>query len=150
MIVTFPTSHSGKLIINLYVGVGEILADILKADGEKLPASIELLAVVDTGAEMTVIEERFLEKLGLPPLGQLEVNTVSSGSEPVVSNIYAVEIALAGDVTGVLSANLQVVAATDLSRLGVQMLLGRDVLRRLVLNYDGPASEFTLRVPYIE
>jgi hypothetical protein len=55
-----------------------------------------------------------------------------------------VDISLAGAITGLLATDLEVVAAEDLSGSGVEALLGRDILGRGLLVYDGLARRFTL------
>jgi hypothetical protein len=55
-----------------------------------------------------------------------------------------VDISLAGAITGLLATDLEVVAAEDLSGPGVEALLGRDILGRGLLVYDGLARRFTL------
>ena len=54
------------------------------------------------------------------------------------------DLSLNEATTGPLASNLRVVAVENLSRLGVQVLLGRDVLDRCLLFYNGPEHQLTL------
>lgn len=123
------------------------MAAFLPSLGQTVPAPVRLLAMVDTGASRTVVEEGRLSGLGTSPVGETAVHTVSTAGSPQTRTLYAVEVALARDVTGTLATNLYVAAVEDLSGLGVQALLGRDVLARLRLEYNGPAREFLLELP---
>jgi predicted aspartyl protease len=142
--LTLRIDHTGQPVVNFYVAVGLARADILKERGISLPGSRLVRALVDTGASRTVIEERILEELGLSPVAEADVHTASSGRVPVKFKVYAVEISLAEEVIGTIVKDLPVLAAEDLGGLGVQMLLGRDILRVVVLTYNGPEREFRL------
>jgi hypothetical protein len=138
---------SGRLVVKLYRNVGAVYRATLVSGGRPVPGPVEVEALVDTGASMTVVEEGTLQVLGLDPAGEFEVHTASTGAAPVRRNVYKVEVSLAEAVTGTLADNLEVVAADDLSGLGVGALLGRDVLGRLVFTYDGPNDTFTFDIP---
>jgi hypothetical protein len=49
-------------------------------------------------------------------------------------------------MTGLLATDLDVVAAEELSGTGVEALLGRDILGRGLLIYDGLERRFTLAI----
>ena len=142
--LTLGTDHSGKPVIELYVGVGLAKSASLRESGQSIPVPRSLRALVDTGASRTVIEEEQLRRLELSPLADEDVHTASTGGAPVKLNVYAVELSLAEAVAGTLARNLPVLAAADLSGLGVQVLLGRDVLGRVHFHYNGPGHEFSL------
>jgi len=48
---------------------------------------------------------------------------------------------------GRLAADLRVVEAEDLRGLGVEVLLGQDVLGRFLLFFNGPEGRFTVAFP---
>ena len=87
-------------------------------------------ALVDTGADMSVIPVRLARDLRLPVVGELRVRGVT-GSERVL--LYGVELEIAGIRVPVQAAGI-----------GTQMLVGRDVLNRWTLRFRGP--EETLEV----
>ena len=107
-------------------------------------------ALLDTGASMTVVGRRFLEGLGAEPSGTIQLHSSTTGGEPIPALLYAASLALAGDVTGVLAADLEVLAVEDLGGLGIQALLGRDVLNLCLLHYDGPGPAPGPDVPPFE
>ena len=81
-------------------------------------------ALVDTGADMSVIPVRLARDLRLPVVGELRVRGVT-GSERVL--LYGVELEIAGIRVPVQAAGI-----------GTQMLVGRDVLNRWTLRFRGP------------
>jgi predicted aspartyl protease len=145
-VLTLKTDHSGKPVVLLYVGISVDRLEILREQGLPIPVARTVRALVDTGASRTIVEEKYLRSLELPPLSEEDVYTASTGDIPLRLKIFAVELSLAEDVTGTLARNLPVFASPDLSGLGVQVLLGRDVLRRLILTYNGPEQEFHLEL----
>ncbi|MHB1558579.1 MAG: aspartyl protease family protein [Isosphaeraceae bacterium] len=138
-ILSLRFDHAGRPVVELYIGVSA-------AETEFRPAAPPVLvrALVDTGASKTNVASWVLDRLGLSPIGQVLVHTASTGSTPLLGNVYAVDLALAGAKTGLLATDLDIVAAEDLSGSGVDALLGRDVLRRGLFVYDGPEERFTL------
>jgi predicted aspartyl protease len=140
-----PLDYKGAMVVEVYLGVGETLLKLLKEAGRENPRMILLTALVDTGAHRTVIDERFMEDLNLPPLGEVDVHTASTGENPVKRKVSAVNLVLAENITVPLADDLKVIAADHLGGLGVQMLLGRDVMSRLHVYYDGPRQQFSLQ-----
>jgi len=144
--LTFRLDYAGRPVIELNVGVSAAAELTLYADRPP-PTSLRVRALVDTGASRTVVEGRFLVELGLDEAGETLFRSTTTGAHPVLAKVYAASAALAGDVTGVLAADLEVVAAEDLGVFGVQALLGRDILNFCLLHYDGPDRTFSLTVP---
>lgn len=140
-ILSLRLDHAGRPTVELYVGLSA-------AEAEFRPPcpAVPVRALVDTGAGKTNIVQWVLDRLGVSPVGQVLVHTASTGPAPVLADLYAVEISLGGETTGLLATDLEVVAAKDLSGSGVEALLGRDVLGRGLLVYDGLEERFTLAI----
>jgi hypothetical protein len=81
-------------------------------------------ALVDSGADITVLPEGVPDALGLPQIGELTVRGVG-GTRRVA--VYAAEVEAAG-----WRRIVEVVA------VGSEALLGRDVLNAWVVTLDGP------------
>jgi predicted aspartyl protease len=142
--LTIGIDPGGRPIISLYVSAGAAEAAFRREEGYAVEPPIAVLALIDTGAGTSLIEESILKELGLEPVGDITLHTASTGVAPVVSDMYAVELSLAGETMGLLATDLQVVAAKDLGGLSVEVLLGRDILKRCLLVYNGHAGLFTL------
>jgi len=105
------------------------------------PSPEDVEAIWDTGASGTVLSERLVKKLNLPPIGK---RLVSSCSESYESSVYIVDIALPNNV-GVVG--VQVTEAKNIGRFDV--LIGIDIITigdLSICNYKGKTS-FSFRIP---
>jgi predicted aspartyl protease len=87
-------------------------------------------ALVDTGADLSVIPAALARDLRLPAVGTLRVRGVT-GIERVP--LHAVELEVAG-----------IAVTVQMAAIGAQLLVGRDVLNRWTLRLRG--AEETLEV----
>lgn len=79
-------------------------------------------AVWDTGASVTVISERMVERLGLIPVGKTKISGYNG--RPVVTNEYRVDLKFSDDVT----VNFVNVAEAPLVMM--DMLIGMNVINK--------------------
>lgn len=100
-------------------------------------------ALVDTGAKTSVIDKTVARELGVKKSGTTELTTPSTGGNPEPADVYEVGVVLSAHGMEMEASGLRM-ASADLAAQGVQLLLGRDVLNRLTLLYDGPARRMTL------
>lgn len=94
-------------------------------------AAVLLPALVDTGADLTVVPAAVIQQLGLSETDHVTVRAagVAMGS----ASVYAARVELDG-----LTEVVEVLA------LGEEALLGRNLLRAVVVSLDGPQEELTL------
>ena len=134
--------HFGPPTIELAVSIGT--SDrVTQPDDAILPPRI-VQALVDTGASRSHVDVNILESLRLVSVEDIAVYTASTGNQPEVMPLYAVNLSLAGDHPGPLACNLRVVGSDRLDGLRVDMLLGRDVLGDCLSIYDGINRRFSL------
>ena len=108
------------------------------------PEDVLTRALVDTGASGTCIDPKILStKLQLTPTGQTQVHTPSSGKKPHLADVYDVSLKIYGPTLDqVLEFPVIPVMACDLSAQGIQALIGRDILSKCVLVYNGAVGHF--------
>jgi predicted aspartyl protease len=94
------------------------------------PARAAAMALVDSGAELSVMPERLARSLRLPVLGEVTVMGVAGSRR---ARIYGAELEIDG-----LSL------AIEVAGVGTQTLLGRDVLNRWTLVLRGREGELEL------
>ena len=95
-------------------------------------AGVGLVALVDTGADMTLVPEPVARILGLPVISQIRVTGVTGTAEG--ADVFAAAIELAGK-------NLLV----EVVAFGEETIVGRDLLNRLVLRLHGPGKRLEVR-----
>jgi predicted aspartyl protease len=92
--------------------------------------SVELTAIVDTGADGTIVPVHYLEEIGARRA--IEANLRSQWGERRTVFLYLVDLQI-GELT---LSSVYVVG----DELGQETVLGRNVLNRLRLLLDGPAE----------
>jgi predicted aspartyl protease len=90
-----------------------------------------LHAIVDSGADCTVLPAEIASALRLPPVGGLRLLTFSGDAESVP--VHSASVALAG-----------VTLLRPIAFFGEVSILGRDLLQDFRAVLDGPASRLTL------
>jgi len=130
-------------LVELVIGVSTPRAIALKAAGKATPAPISANFLLDTGASSTVIDQATIAPLGLVPTGQTLVNTPTTGGAPVARFQYDIGLILYHVDNSRFFHNLPVIA-TDLSGQKIGGLLGRDILSKCLLVYNGPGDRFAL------
>jgi hypothetical protein len=117
--------------------------EALKRAGVRYERPIEVLALADTGASRTALDSTIIQRLGLQLRGIVPIVTPSTRGVPVRHDAYDAYIVLGEQEPIKLDATLAVIE-TDFTGQGFQRLIGRDILRRAVLTYDGSNQTVTL------
>lgn len=132
-----PNLQSVGPIVELEVSVSQAAEEVLRGRGAAVPAPLKTIALIDTGASVTVIQSGMAKQLGLNAVGVKLISTPSS------TNIRCFEYEIM-----VMFPNNVLVAATaieaPLQGQHIQCLIGRDVLAHGVLVYIGYTNSFTL------
>jgi len=109
------------------------------------PPPCVIRGLIDTGASCTCIDKTVVAKLCLTPTGTTPIHTPSTGGTPLMANQYDIVLFLFMDMAKahLISINIAVIEA-DFSMQNIDALLGRDVLAKLSLFYNGPAGTMIL------
>jgi predicted aspartyl protease len=97
---------------------------------------VSLEGKIDSGADICALPESVVASLDLPPVREVRAAGFSGVLEPTL--IYRFTLELAGQRWEHLEA---------LATRRHYALIGRNVLRRMVIKLDGPRSQVTLTLP---
>lgn len=135
--VEIPIGRSG-LLVDVEIGASAALRALLWRQGKEPPLPVHCTLLVDTGADTTMVNGQTLRTLGLAPTSETRIVTATSGPGGEPCAVYAVDLMLVPSHPQRRSfASVEVVEKPLLNQ-SVDGLLGRDLLRVLVLQYDGP------------
>jgi hypothetical protein len=100
---------------------------------------VTVAALVDTGAQTTVLSPDVAAQLGLKPVGAVQIITPTT-IQPVPCDQFHINVYFSPDVVveNILAAQAPLIGH------GFQCLIGRDVLQKGMLVYIGNQNQFTL------
>jgi hypothetical protein len=142
--ITLSFTATGPLL-TAFVGPSSPRQQALTAAGQQIPQATSGVFLVDTGASQTAVDKTLIVPLGLTPTGAGMFHTPSTGATPVPFPQYDVMLFIPGSKVGqawIIEA--MPVMECDLSAQGIQGLIGRDVLDRAIVVYNGPVNHFTV------
>lgn len=126
-------------VLRVRVGLSEVAELAFRRIGRPFPGPLELRAMVDTGSGRSVLKRGVPHRLGLTPVGEVEIDTPSSVDVPALE--YFVRFWFDG-----LPAVEEKVMEAPLPVPGLEALIGRDILADAKFGYDGRRGEFSLEL----
>ena len=125
-------------ILDVEIALPGAVEQALRVAGQPIPAFIPGVAIIDTGATVTVVALDTVQRLGLSPLSSVEIK-IANG-QVIVCGRYLVKIVLPPPLPPVtiLAVAMPGLRASDLC------LLGRDVLSKGTFCLHGQDNLFTL------
>jgi hypothetical protein len=138
---------AGGPVLDAAVLVSDARRQALVDAGEAVPDPQYIRALLDTGASHTSIDPVVFTALGLTPTGSVEVCTPTTGKTSVSADTFDVGLAILAARQGEAHLILPTwkVSSSELFEMqNIHALIGRDVLARCVLSYNGAENTFTL------
>jgi hypothetical protein len=135
-------------LIEVGIGLSSQDAQAQRQAGKPLPPASLVLALIDTGAEVSAVDSAVLTpfySLGIQPSRFVFVSAGGTGTSLFPE--YPVTLTIGTSPDGKragLTLRSQAMLAQDLASLGYQAIIGRDILSRCLLIYDGPSQSVTL------
>ena len=127
--------------VQVSITIAEQIATQLLQQGKAIEPPVSGLALIDTGASTSCIDEAAAQKLKLPIVNVVMLASASHAA--TASNVYPVRLELTGLP---ISINAPSAIGAPLAAQGLIALIGRDVLRHCTLFYNGMAGEITLSI----
>ena len=124
------------------LGVPEQLEALLRKQGKPVPAPVSGVALIDTGASLSMVDSSAIEQLRVSPVGSVTLGTAGGTSQ---SALYPIRLAIVVPPNPpVVAASMAQIAAGPLRQQGLLCLLGRDLLQHALFVYDGVSGRFTI------
>ncbi len=124
-----------QLYDNSYTPAAPIADVVVRALGTAT-YDVRVTALVDSGADGTLIPIDLLEQVNAPYWGSRQMFGISGGSQRV--DLYSVTLQIGTEVI----YGIRAVGAS----IGSEALLGRDVLNQLRITLDGPAETIEIEL----
>jgi hypothetical protein len=132
-------------VLELLVGVGRERADAMQGVGRTAAAPVRCRALLDTGACASSVDLAIIEGLGLVPIGQRPMLGMTTGPFAFSFLEFVVSLSLEIPSLHAIDDSLRV-TGLPLSRPQFAVIIGRDILDRTCLTYDGRRGRFRWRL----
>lgn len=126
------------------IGVSTPYRHALEASGQTPPKPVIGTFLVDTGATGTCIDAEFARRLQFPIIGPMDMETSTTNGQAVTCMLFDASLLIPSDDGVCLSVDAMPVIEAHLQSHGLDGLIGRDVLSRCVLIYNGASNIVTL------
>ena len=126
----------------LVIAVGPSLPERKAAQklGKKAIEPQPVRALIDTGARRTVITPLAAKRCGLVSVSPTKIFVVGGGE--VQGAVYSAQVVFPG--TPLASWPVIEIVGANLHHPEIECLIGRDILRRWIMEYDGPSGQLVI------
>jgi hypothetical protein len=131
-------------VIPVQIGVSAERRRALRAQSLTEPEPILVTLLIDTGATCSWVRPVYMSQLGLSPRSWIDVDTPKGVEENQPA--YEVSLVLGGIGTPNAKRFETLIGGTEFSNMPFDGLLGRNILRELMIAWSGPSE--TVRIQY--
>jgi len=124
--------------LSVEIALHPTLIQLLQQQGQQAPNPVTGIGLIDTGAGLTAVDLSVLQALNIPPIGTVRVGT-AGGQQIQTQHAATIRFPELG-----FEGRFAAVIGSDLSGQGIIALIGRDVLSRALLVYNGTLGHFIL------
>jgi len=118
--------------VRVEIQIPPILAEYFTQRGQPVPEPFSGDALFDTGASISAVDNSAITNLGINPMGVTQVHTPGG---TVQQNLYPLRFFF--PTLSNLTIDFNAVIGSELRSQGIIALVGRDVLSRCMLVYNG-------------
>jgi len=152
-----PIGPFGPLI-DLLVNLSLPRLQVIQAAKQTIPPHTRCRGLIDTGASATGIDPTLAKQLNLVPTGKVPIHTPSTaGGAPHMANEYDMSLIVPlgktpqdNMVSAIMCQPFQSFRVVETNLLnqggGFLMLVGRDILNRFCMTYDGRHASYILAI----
>jgi hypothetical protein len=145
-VITGPLTISFGPLTDVRVTLNRDDARSRRTHGRPVPTPIEVVALIDTGAECSAVSPTVVSRLGLPLVTARLTNAPGLGGLSITPIRDASFILLHPDRRRSLHLNVWdiEVVELDIAAAGCDAVIGRDILARCTFTYNGRTNSFSL------
>ena len=126
--------------VPILVNLPADLVAALRKEGHSVPDGISGQALLDTGSDSFAVDSSVVEHLGSKPVDSLRVKgAVGPAMEQLVH-----PFSLSFPTTNLPALPIAFCVSLPLKELGIVAVLGRQLLKKYALIYNGPAGHITI------
>jgi predicted aspartyl protease len=127
--------------VQVVIELAQSFAEPLVQQGQTVPRPMAGVALVDTGASTTCIDDTLAQSLGFPVIDVVQMTSASHvGTD---ANVYPIQMEIVGSPVKV---NVPRSLGANLTPQGIVALIGRDYLQHCTLFDNGPLGQITLSI----
>lgn len=115
--------------------------EALNLKGEVVPQPVSGLAIIDTGATSTAVDEEVCRRLGLNPTGSMKTAHAGGSEERAC---YPIQISFPNTPFPSVSTPTAMSVNLQFGKTPYILLFGRDMLSAMKFVYNGPAGRFEI------
>lgn len=131
-------------IVAMHVGISMPRLTAMKGAGISAPPMVLGQFLIDTGAYGTCVDPNLIRPLGLQPTGSVAIMTPSTQGATHSCNQYDAAVYIPNGSSGGFLIEALPILETQLSAQGIDGLIGRDIINRCTLIYNGSANMISL------
>jgi predicted aspartyl protease len=135
---TISNLHEIGPVFDVTIAVPEDLSRRLVADKMAVPSPVKVSAMIDTGADSSVVTPEIMKSLGISPIDWIPI--ITAGLKEQTCPLFCARIIFSN---GVSIESSEIIGAS-LHNPSLQCLLGRDVLKSCLFIYNGQDEIVTL------
>jgi predicted aspartyl protease len=127
--------------VQVIISLAQSFAEPLVQQGQSVPQPVVGVALVDSGASTTCIDDKLAQSLGLPVIDVVQMASASHvGTQ---ANVYPIQMEIVGSP---IKVNVPRAIGANLTPQGIVALIGRDYLQHCTLFYNGITGQITLSI----
>lgn len=140
-----PIDPRGSFLVNVTFDNHPAVKAKLKEEGLPIPASINVLAVIDTGATMCLLPSPLIGRLGLPTMSEQRQTVITAGGTHLSKSYYG-SIRLT-DEPGIEAEYAKITVFEPNEELPFQAILGMGVLAKWRFSYRPDERRLIIEFP---
>ncbi len=135
---TISNLHEIGPVFDVAIAIPEELSIRFVKDKMAVPMPVKVSAMIDTGADCSVVTPEIMRSLGIHPIDWVPV--ITAGRPEQTCPLYCARIIFSNNI----SIETSEIIGASLYNPSIQCLLGRDVLKSCLFIYNGQDEIITL------